>query len=147
MVVDRDDLAVDIERPGHVQVATQCTTDAFGHDGLAVPRRPVKEHGLAGVHGRAELIEHLRVDDQMGEPVRNPVLVEESAPRLHLVHRRDVLLERHWRRPHVRVGLQVVRRALASQVGEGVAVAGRARALCASDLDELLNAQMLDEGL
>jgi hypothetical protein len=57
--------AVDVDGVRDVHVAADGPAHAFGDHRLAIARRAVEEHGLAGVDRRPELLEHLLADDQM----------------------------------------------------------------------------------
>ena len=56
-----------------------------------------------------------------------------------------VLRERHRRRPDVAADVEELHRAIAAEVGERIAVPGGAGAAGAADLDQLLDARVLDQ--
>ena len=75
-VVDGHDVAVHVDRVRHVHIATERAAHAFGNHRLAVAGRSVEEHGLAGVDRRAEVLEHVVVDDEMREAAAQPFAID-----------------------------------------------------------------------
>ena len=57
-IVDADDLAKRLDHRGHVYGIPERSADAVRDRGLTVARRAVEKHGAAGIHRRAELVEH-----------------------------------------------------------------------------------------
>ena len=113
--------------------------------GLAVAGRAVEEQRLAGVHRRPELVEHALADDQLLEPGREALAID-VRPRRHAgAHVGVVLRERHRRRADVAADVEELHRAVAAEIGQRVAVAGRAGAAGAAHLDQLLDARVLDQ--
>ena len=70
-MVDRvehpDDLPFDLDRMRNGDFAVHQIANGLRDDRLAVARRAVDEHRVAGGNGRSDLVEHLVADDQVRE--------------------------------------------------------------------------------
>jgi len=60
-------------------------------------------------------------------------------------HIGDILRERHRRRTDVRVGVEILARAIASGIGQRISIGGRSRSVRAAHLDEALRARVFNQ--
>ena len=121
-----DDRPFHFERIGDVQVAIEQFLDGLRDHRLAVARRPVDEHRVAGVDGGPQLVHHAVADDQMRKSLPH-ALTRRGVGRLGLVlgHVALVLRQGHRCRADVVVRLQKQLRARPPCIGDAVAI-GRA---------------------
>src|SRR5690349_21711304 len=81
LVTDRiehgDDVALDVDREGHVHVAADRASESFRQYRLAIARRAVEEDRLVGVCRRTELFEDVIIDDEMSEAVAQTLANDE----------------------------------------------------------------------
>ena len=138
-VVQRDGLAIDVDRVRQIHVAAERPAHALGDDRLAVSGRPVQEDRFSGVDGGAKLVEHVVFDDQMREAAAQPLAIDVAPRCLQRLHRRDVGRQRHGRRPDVLVGLEILLCAIAPQIRQRVPIPGRARSCRTLHFDEPLD--------
>ena len=74
-IEEPDDVAFNLERVGHSQLAVEQTSDRLRDDRLAVPGRSVDEHRMCGADRRAHLIEDALAQHEMRERLAHAVRV------------------------------------------------------------------------
>ncbi len=146
-VVDGHDVAVHVERVRHVHIAADRAAHAFGNHRLAVSRGSVEEHGLAGVDRRAEVLEHVVVDDEVREAAAQAFAIDVPSRGLQRSHFGDVRGKRDRRRTGVLTDGQELPRPIATKIGERIPIACGARPGGAAHLNEQRRAQPFDERL
>ena len=66
-IEDRNNLAAHVEGVRHKNCSRQDLADGFGNGGLAVAGRPVDKHGSTGTDRRAQAVDHMVADDDVGK--------------------------------------------------------------------------------
>ena len=79
-------LPFDLERMRNGDLAVQQVADRLRDDRLAVARRAVDEHRVAGVDRRTELIEHALADTRCENALRNALAPDRAVRLLERVH-------------------------------------------------------------
>ena len=136
-IEDHHDVTVDIHRVRDEQVATHHSGDRFGEVRLPVPRVAVQEHGFRRVDRRPQLVEELRIQDQVAEADLDPLAAHADALDRLPFDPFAVLGERHRRRADVVVRVHRLAGALAALPREIERVAAASVPLGPANLDEL----------
>ena len=149
-MVDRiehpDDVALNLERMRNGDLAVEQVANGLRDDRLAIARRAVDEHRVAGIDRRSELVEHPIADHEVGKGLPHAFsrIALAAGPRRDKRHVLLILREGHWRHAHVMTGLEEQRGAGAARVGDPVAVRRAADDAAADDLALLLCLQQVE---
>ena len=141
LVVDRDDAVFGEEGVGDVDFAAGIVheiADGAGDGGLAVAGRAVDEHRLAADDGRADGVEQLVADDQVGESGAQRFRAAVDAGDRLAIGLLDVIFDRHRGGADVGALLHRILGAAPAQFGQVEAIADPADQIAAGDLDALL---------
>ena len=139
-VVDDDGVAVHHHRMGNDDPVGVQAGESFGERGLAGTRRAVEEHRVLAVECRPQLVEHVVLDDEVGERVSNGAAVDGDRDPLER-HCVGVGVKRHRGDPGVLAALRPVPGLFTPDRGERkrVVVAGQAL-----DVQQLLGSELFE---
>ncbi len=73
-----DNVALDVDRIGHVHVAADRVSESFRQYRLAVARRAIEKDRLVGVGRGTQLFEDVIVDDEMSEALAQTLAIDEA---------------------------------------------------------------------
>ncbi len=128
-IVELNDIALALNRVGHVDRRGLHPEQGFGERGLSVPGLPVNQKGLVGVNRRSDLRQNVRFHHQMLERLLSEDcgLSQFSRKPLAADHLR-VLIQRHRRG----AGIKIVFQILAGKVAAGFGEQENRRSCCPS---------------
>ena len=142
------DLPLDLERVRDRDVAVEQVANRLRDDRLAVAGRAVDEQRVAGIDGRAELIEHALPEHEVPEGIAKAVARRAARRRLlPVVEVGDIARERHRREADVLVVLEKDRHARAARVGDSIPVGRGPDHRAADDFDLVLRFQRVHRRL
>lgn len=117
-VEDLDDLTVDLDGIGDINDTLERRADRFGDGRLAVPRRAIEQHGAAGVHRRAEMVDEPVGQDQMGNIPRQDFLADPFGAHRLAFYLVTISRERHRRGADILALFQRLGRPVPSLAGQ-----------------------------